>query len=214
MSSLIFYTDAEQVLVVTDTLTTDLNGSPSFFTSKANYLPHLQTVVAGTGVCGFSTDWFAQVNNQMVIRGIENLDYHTPNALRSLWEQYKADYSLLDDMTTTIYHFGFSEESGNVVSFVYRSTAGFASERLQFGVGVKPECTIPDENLLEHLEAMMHEQRSLQSLKPLPQRIHIGGKAYAIHLTKQACTFTELFEFSDFRLQESEVYQSYRNNAH
>lgn len=148
----------------------------------------------------------------MVLRGIENLDYHTPGELHCLWEQYKAESSLTDGLTTTVYHFGFSEDSGNVISFAYRSTTNFASERLQFGVGVKPECTVPEANLLDHIESMMYEQRSIQATKPLSERVHIGGKAIAIHLTQQSCNFTELFEFADFRRQELEMLQAYRNN--
>src|SRR5262249_44062453 len=81
----IFYSDPEQVLVVTDTLSVSPDGSPLLFSSKAHYLPHLRTIVAGTGVAGFSGEWAMRANNRMVIRGIENLDHHTPAALQSFW---------------------------------------------------------------------------------------------------------------------------------
>ena len=53
MSSLIFYTDPEQVLVATDTLAVSSDGKPFIFTSKALYIPHLKTIIAGTGCSEF-----------------------------------------------------------------------------------------------------------------------------------------------------------------
>lgn len=208
MSSLIFYTDPEQALVVTDTLATNPDGSPFLFTSKAHYLPHLRTVVAGTGIGGFAAEWAMIANNRMVARGIQNMDFHAPKGLRELWSKYKKEYCLPAEVTSTVYHFGFSEETGELVSFAYRSTNEFESERLQHGVAVKPECTVPTGNLIEHLEAMMVEQRQIQAGKPINERIHIGGEAHAIHLTKSACTFSCLFHFPDFADQQAHVFRS------
>lgn len=89
MSSLIFCTDAEQVLVVTDTLAVTPDGSPFLFTSKAHYLPHLRTIVAGTGAKDFSSNWCVLVNNNMVVRGVENLNEHTPQGLYKMWQDFK-----------------------------------------------------------------------------------------------------------------------------
>lgn len=49
MSSLIFYTDEAQALIVTDTLAVTDNGEPLSFVSKAGYIPQLRTIIAGTG---------------------------------------------------------------------------------------------------------------------------------------------------------------------
>ncbi|WP_407211604.1 MULTISPECIES: hypothetical protein [Enterobacter cloacae complex] len=54
MSSLIFYTDEAQALIVTDTLAVTDNGEPLSFVSKAGYIPQLRTIIAGTGAGGFS----------------------------------------------------------------------------------------------------------------------------------------------------------------
>jgi len=56
MSSLIIYTDEDQALVATDTLGVNNEGQPFLFTSKSNYLPHLQTIISGTGCGGFSEE--------------------------------------------------------------------------------------------------------------------------------------------------------------
>ena len=210
MSSLIFYTDPDQALVVTDTLAVNPDGSPLHFTSKAHYLPHLRTIVAGTGLDGFSVEWALSATNRMVLSGVENLNHHAPRGLRDLWARYNRDLRLPADMTTTVYHFGISESGGGVVAYAYRSTNDFTTEKVSFGIGVKPACTVPEvdlERLLGQVEAMMNEQRRLQELEPPQQRLHIGGEAHAIHLTKTGCTFLCLFQFSDFRTQERQLFR-------
>jgi hypothetical protein len=202
MSALIFYTEPEQVLVVTDTLSAAPDGSPLLFTSKAHYVPHLRVIVAGTGIGGFSVEWALQVNSRMVLRGIENLDFHTPGGLRTLWSDYRHEYNLANGMTATVYQFGISEETGQMAAFAYRSANNFESERLGFGIGVKPECQVPEGNLLDHIQSMMNEQRAIQATKEPSDRVYIGGEAIAIHLMKDSCTFTRLFEFPDRRADE------------
>lgn len=216
MSSLIFYSDAEQGLVVTDTLAVTPDGSPMLFTSKAHYLPHLKTIIAGTGLGGFSGDWAMSANNRMVVRGIENLDYHTPDALRKLWATFRKEYSLPSEATTTVYQWGFSEESDSVAGYAYRSTDDFTSERLNYGIGVKPECAVPEGNLFDNLESMMHEQRSIQNARPAGSRLFIGGEAIVIHLTREACVFKRVFEFPEFKSQEADIFRAfsiYRSGA-
>lgn len=211
MSSLIFYTDPDQALVVTDTLAVNPDGSPLFFTSKAHYLPHLRTIVAGTGLAGFHAEWAMSVNNRMAVSGVQNLNHHAPGRLRELWVSHKVAQCLPADVTTTVYHFGISEGGEGIAAYAYRSTNDFISEKIPVGIGVKPYCTVPEvepPHLLDHLEAMMNEQRRLQELEPPDRRLHIGGEAHAIHLTRSSCTFACLFQFGDFRTQQAQVVRS------
>lgn len=209
MSSLIFYTDPEQALVVTDTLAVTTDGAPFLFTSKAHYIPHLRLIVAGTGFGSFADDWCRTINTRMLVRGVENLHHHAPAMLRDQWAHVSNDPTFPEGRTTTIYHFGISEETERVVTFAYRSTEGFKGTRLpENGVGVKPECEVPDGNLLDHLESMMMEQRRLQALAPDDRRIHIGGEAFAMHLTATSCTHSRLFRFKDFDDQVAQAFSS------
>lgn len=212
MSSLIFYTDAKQVLIVTDTLSVTPDGSPFLFTSKAHYLPHLRTIVAGTGVKDFSSNWHVLVNNGMVVRGIENLNDHTPQGLREMWQDFKEEYSVPEGMTTTVYHLGISEETGQVVAYAYRSINDFVSELVPYGVGIKPECTVPtvDSSDIKFLiTEIMKEQRRVQAAVPLSERIFIGGEAIAMQLTKGGCNIFKLFEFDDFPDQSQMVFDNF-----
>ena len=82
MSSLIFYMDETQAAVATDTLATHPGGRPLKFVTKAFILPHLKLIMAGVGTGGFLSRWFVFMNDSIIVRGIDNLDYHTPRALQ------------------------------------------------------------------------------------------------------------------------------------
>lgn len=205
MSSLIFYTDKEQALVATDTLAVEADGQPLLFTSKSSYIPHLKTIICGTGCGGFSNEWASYVNNRMILQGILNLDYHTPEKLNELWDKYKVEYNLPEGFTTTVYHIGFSEETDEIVTFVYRSTNNFESEQLPFGTAVKPGCKVLDGNLFENLQTMMEEQRTIQDSLPDNERIYIGGEIYCMYLTRAGCNISKAGEFPEFKEQQKFV---------
>jgi len=210
MSSLIFWTDPEQALVVTDTLAVTEAGTPLTFCSKAIYLPHIYTIISGTGIGMFSGDWAMAVNNRMVVKGIQNLDYHTPNALRELWLRYATEQSVPENRITTVYHFGFAEDDGSIHSYAYRSTNNFSSERLSYGIGVKPHCTVPKpERLVESLFSMMKEQRELQLARPHGDRVNIGGQGIVMHLTRSGCNTYSAFQFGDYEAQWDEMMHHY-----
>lgn len=209
MSSLIFATDEEQILVATDTLSVTPEGEPFAFVSKAVHIPHLRTIVAGTGAGGFANNWALTASTRMIVKGIMNLDYHTPVGLRGLWSDYKKEYSLSNDFTTTVYQFGLSEENGKVVSFAYRSTNDFVSEPIGYGTGVKPECSVPEGNLIEALPKMMEEQRAIQSQIPPESRIYIGGEIQALYLTSQGCNSFLVSQFADFLENENAIFENH-----
>lgn len=213
MSSLIFYLDKDQAFVATDTLAVGADGSPKQFCTKAIYLPHLRTIIAGTGMGAFSGDWAMFVNNHMVLAGIQNLDYHTPLGLRSRWADYKRLYEPPDGLTTTVYHFGFAEDSDLMLGYAYRSTNSFASEPRNYGYGIKPECTPVEGDLLAGLRPMMQEQRSIQASKPEHQRLYIGGQAIGMHLTRERCNIFKAFDFDDYQDHLEQIFDNHRLDA-
>ena len=213
MSSLIFCTDAEQAFVATDTLAVSQNGDPSFFTTKAFIVPHLNMIIAGTGICGLMSNWFIKVVNGMVVRGLEHLDYHTPNNLQRLWGNMNKDPSFPENFTTTIYHMGFSEIDGLIKSYAYRSTNDFKSEPLTYGLRYKPECTIPENYTLPFsLLGMMQDQRERQILLPKEERLYIGGEIQITHLTNDGFNSYNLCKFEDYDADETSIYANYEKN--
>jgi len=210
MSSLIFYTDKDQALVATDTLATTPNGEPAFFTTKAFAVPHLQMIMASTGFSGFLGKWFVEVNDRMVVRGIDSLDYHAPIVLASLWNKFCEENSIPNNRTSTVYHFGFSEEDGLIRTYVYRSGKNFSSEILEYGLGVKPECKIPEGAITtDVIKKMMEEQISIQESQPKDKRVYIGGKIQIHHLTKTSCSISTLDQFDDFEAVEQRIFVNY-----
>jgi hypothetical protein len=210
MSSLIFLTEESQVLVATDTLATSPDGRPFMFTTKAFILPHLNLMIAGTGAGGFLGGWFIRINDGLVVRGIDHLDYHTPRVLASMWSDYKQKFPM-PDVTTTVYHFGFSETTGSIHSFAYRSTNDFHSERLDpYGLRVKPDCPVPDNySLPQDIRKMMDDQRTIQASRPKEKRVHIGGESEIHHLSKNGFQVYTLSRFEDYARDEAAIYENF-----
>lgn len=210
MSSLIFYTDPDQAFVVTDTLavtkTVDGSCSPLLFTSKALYLPHLRLIVAGTGLGSLCDRWFSAINTKMVVEGIEHLNEFSQACIQQLWEDLLSEADKNSGCTSTIYHFGVSESTGDITSYAYRSTNDFAPEPLTYGTACKPGVAIPEGNLIEHLPAIMSLQREAESVAPPSERVHIGGQAISIHLTKNGCHHRHQFDFHDFDFHAEQAF--------
>ena len=209
MSSIIFHTDEVQAFVATDTLATS-EGRPFMFTTKAFIVPHLQMIMCGTGVGGFLGRWFIKVNDGVVVRDVDHLDYHTPKSLAAFWGDYKKEVSLSDSITTTVYHFGFSAQDGLIHSYAYRSANNFKSERLPYGIGVKPECQVPnDYEFPAAIKQMMDEQRAIQASRPEHERIYIGGKIIIHHLTQMGFSVYTLDQFEDHDSDERAIYENF-----
>ncbi|HKU74444.1 MAG TPA: hypothetical protein VJR02_11030 [Pyrinomonadaceae bacterium] len=210
MSSLIFHTDESQVFTATDTLATTPDGEPFSFTTKVFVVPHLRMLMAGTGVGGVLGKWFIAVHDRMIVRGIDNLDYHTPRILSEIWQSHRQECSIPEDFTTTIYHLGFSEETGLVHSYAYRSAENFRSESLSYGMRLKPECEIPEPySFPMDIKKMMDSQRAIQAKRPKEERIYIGGEIMIHHLTDQSFTVYVLDEFEDYEANERAIFSNF-----
>ena len=210
MSALIFYLDEDQVFVATDTLAVNIDGSAHSYCSKAIHIPHLRTIIAGTGLGSFAVDWAMFANSSMLVRGIEHLDFHTPDKLRERWDISKTEHSLPSELTTTVYQFGLSEDTGRTCGYAYRSSNNFISEQLEYGYGRKPECKFLDgENFIENITLMMKEQRTIQETKGQNERLYIGGECYGVHLTKDRCETFRVFQFDDWKQQQDEMFENF-----
>jgi len=211
MSSLIFHTDEVQAFVATDTLATSNNGEPFMFTTKSFIVPHLQMIMCGTGVGGFLGRWFIEVNDRMIVRDVDHLNNHTPDNLAAFWRGYKQEITVPDNLTTTVYHFGFAEEDGLIHSYAYRSKNNFKPEALQYCVAAKPECRMSEGyEFPADIKKMMDEQRAIQATRPKNERIYIGGKILIHHLTKLGYSVYTLDEFEDFEADQSAIYDNFR----
>ena len=198
MSALIFFTTPTEIILAMDTLAVrGENGTPHLFTTKFYPVPHLRGAICGTGIGQFIIDWFVSVNTNMVVDDIPNLDYHTPAALRDLWATRYKDFPVTS--TSTIYHFGFGWATGQPCVYAYRSEKNFESESLPIGqLAVKPEGDVPDPfELPTDFEKIMTSQREKQRVKPLADRIYIGGEILVCRFTEEAMTISRAGAFPD-----------------
>jgi hypothetical protein len=117
MSLLMFATDPSQVAIVTDTLATHPTAEPLLLLSKCSIVPHLEMAVAYTGVAQVGQRWAHQLQTAVLARNIDLLDQHVPGALRQVTAEVVAGFGELPG-TSTVYHFGYSEEKEALGSLV------------------------------------------------------------------------------------------------
>lgn len=199
MSSLLFYTDENEAIVATDTLLHYSIDTPPGFVSKAVALPHMRMIIAGTGSAVLLNRWIGLVNNQGFALDVDTVDAHAPQELQALWGELNRQVPTLQDQSATIYHFGISDDSGKVHGFAYRSGSDFKSERLKYGLGVKPELMeksgIDWSSFPECAPAIMRAQAQQEAEKS-ENRVYIGGTAEVTHLTKSGFSIYSLGGFS------------------
>jgi hypothetical protein len=193
MTSLIYNTTAEVVHIATDTLCTYVDGQKRNTTSKAVYLPHLRTIIVGTGIVGFALDWTQKINDLMDLDGIENLDFHAPQELQKQWKLKKAAPDFPDHLTATIYQFGISKRTNKVLAYRFQSTEDFASEKIGYRLGIKPPTGVVHniekaEDFYKIMQMQIHEQNSIEFEK----RIHIGGECIVLELSRKGCQIFSL----------------------
>lgn len=213
MSSLIFHTEQNQVLIATDTLATSYEGDPAYFTTKAFIMPHLRMIICGTGIAGFLGEWFIRINDRLVLNGIDNLDCHTTKNLRLIRTVFKKKHTIPNNLTTTIYHFGFSEEDNTIHSYVYRSINNFRSEKLAYGTGIKPEIEINRSyKIPDDIKLIMTKQRESENNRPKNDRVYIGGEIQIHQLTNDGFYIYTLDKFENYYETKKIISYNYHLN--
>lgn len=186
------------VIVITDTLATTVDGESRCLVTKCAVVPHLSMVIAGTGIAQLSARWVALVMESMLCRDIDMLDRHAPTAIRDLWAEL--DRTGIPTQTSTVYHFGLSEDRGHYVGYAYRSDEDFESEPLEPGFRVKPQPRSMGNapQSLEELVAMACEIRSEQDARPAAERIYIGGDLVLVSMQNGGITTGKIHRWDDF----------------
>ena len=195
MSSLLFYTDENEAIVATDTLLHYSVDTPPGFTSKTFAIPHMRMIIAATGSALLFSRWIGLVNNQGFALDVDAVDAHAPQELQALWRELNRHVPALQDKTATIYHFGISDDSGKIHGIAYRSVSDFKSERLDYGLGVKPELIdmagIDWNSFPACAPEIMRAQSRHEDQKPR-DRVYIGGTTEVTHLTKDGFSIYSL----------------------
>lgn len=210
MSSLIFEVTDDSVAVAVDTMCVDGLGSPLGHVSKAFAIPHLQVVIAGTGVLDLIERFFIAINSSCALNHDE-LAERSGDLLAGIWENWKhaADIGRSSDgeaigdsaITTTVFQFGFSHAAGRYEAVQYCSDEGFKAERMPRSDNLfyKPPAPLLGEkqNGIAEIARIMLSQRAHESSKPASKRIHIGGDILLLCIDQQGVTIQKIYSFAD-----------------
>jgi hypothetical protein len=201
-----FTSTPEGVLVITDTLATTMDGADSHTVTKCFVVPHLELVIAGTGLANLAAAWRGKVCDEMLCRDIDMLAPLATAALTQLWQDLQNEHELPSSMSSTIYHFGRST-SGDYAGYAFRSTDGFAAERLGYGFGVKPPPVgnFASPESIEEMVALAERIREEQRQMPLGERIYIGAQLVMTNLYDGAISQATIHTFDDFEIQWLEM---------
>ena len=178
----------EAVYITTDTLVSDPEDMrPTMHTTKLYPVPHWNGVICGTGIMQFIVGWYAYAVTSILARDIEHLDEFAPENMQTIFEKTKENFDdeLLDDATSTIYHFGYSEKQSRFIGYAYRSTKDFVSEQLIEGFGQKPapmDGGVEINNYPADFIALTELQKAEDEQKEIGERVGIGGEIYSFSM--------------------------------
>lgn len=201
MTALIYALQPDQVCLAMDTLTVSAEDrTPLLFQTKFSVLPHLNMVIAGTGLANLITQWFQFVNGNMVVRDIDHVDIYAADALRNA----EAECFGTDLSTTTIYHFGYSQNQKCYVGYAYRSANDWSSEMLPYALGVKPPVPVPTVDNIQFpqfLVDVMTEQRRADQMLPVTEQVGIGGDVSFVVMSNLSVTITPVHRFESYETE-------------
>ncbi|WCF11564.1 hypothetical protein NDS46_29910 (plasmid) [Paenibacillus thiaminolyticus] len=196
MTAINFIYEENQVSIYMDTLSLDEKRKPFKFVSKIYPIPHLRSVICGTGNVDVIMDWVYRVQRNVVAADIEFLSSVTTEQLLEIHKKYNTF-----DVCTTIYQFGYSQIDEKFKGYVYRSTNNFSQEEYDYSFAIKPHVEFDwKEELKNGLDnafiKLMTKQKEMDD-KSLT-RLGIGGEIHKFFMTKDAYYLGVLHRFSDY----------------
>ena len=200
MSLLMFVQEGESVMIVTDTLSTTPDGQPFNFQTKAWPLAHMNMAMAITGTADVGCQWNYRIGRDAVAQHIGHLDGFATEILQEIHEGLEREHGPIG--TTTVYHFGFVPGVTQPIRFTYRSTNGYASERVDVpGFGVKPppqSFQLEQPGDLDGFIGLAQRIRAENDEGRTDEHIRIGGELHLLLLQDHASQVARIHRFSDY----------------
>lgn len=211
MTALVFALQPDQICVAMDTLVVGAEDKkPMCFQRKFLSLPENELLIAGTGLANLINGWFGYVSSLSDLGDIDDLNHFASSVLAASVRAAGG----LGEITTTLYHFGYSRAEAKYVGYAYRSTTDFQLERLQYALGVKPPVRVePTENIEFPgfmIEIILNQQRQDQQLS-IEQRVGIGGEIEFAVLSNRNTQIKTVHRFETYEAEHR--YISCRENA-
>ncbi|AYB37576.1 hypothetical protein [Brevibacillus laterosporus] len=210
MTAFNFIYDEKRIIVCMDTLSLNENRRPFKFVSKIFLIPHLRSVICGTGNLDLIMDWVNQVQRNIIATDISFLSTITTENLIRLYQKY--DYAI---GSSTIYQFGYSQIEKKFKGYAYRSTSGFQKEEFPYCSAIKPntQFEIYDEIQVNGLDdafiKLMKQQKEEDDCKH--DRVGIGGEIHRIFMNEKTCQLDIIYRFSDYEQCYDEMLENLKN---
>jgi len=192
------YTD-EYVIAMADTLASTAGGIPHMFVTKIFALPHINTIICGTGNYNTVLAWCNFIQTSVIANNVDDLDQISPENIRNIYNKITGDNLI----STTIYHFGFIEKEGKYLGYAYRSKNNFVSEKLEKGFGIKPPDEIDIEKILSVYDGdrnkvfveICKKQKEVDDNRSKDERLGIGGSVYLYKMQGKNITINHLMDY-------------------
>ncbi|MEK6663215.1 MAG: hypothetical protein AABY73_05035 [Pseudomonadota bacterium] len=211
MTALVFALQPDQICIAMDTLVVGAEDKrPMSFQRKFLSLAENNLLIAGTGLANLINGWFTYISSLSDLSDIDDLYLFAPNVLQAS----VAAAGGLGEITTTLYHFGYSKIEARYVGYAYRSTANFQSERLQYALGFKPQVRVEAPENIEFPRFMIEiilEQQRQDLLLPIDQQVGIGGEIEFAVLADGSTNIETVHRFASYESEKK--YIECRENA-
>lgn len=199
MTALVYTLQPDQICLAMDTLVVDAEDKTALcYQTKFSILPHLNLVIAGTGLASLVSGWFHCANGNLLATGIEDLNSLAPDLFRNAEKEIPGN----NLTSSTIYHFGYSQLDNRYVGYALRSTNNWNPERLPDALGFKPVIQITptdDIRFPDFLIDIIKEQRRQDQLLPLADQVGIGGEIQFVNLENGKIMASTVYQFESYR---------------
>ena len=197
--------DKNFAIISMDTLASDsISKEPLKFVSKIHFISHINCIICGTGSLDVIYFWINWVNKHNVMN-INDLNHLAENDMPNILYRYKDK--------TTIYQFGFDEESNELLGFAYRNEKNYKSEKMKYSFCYKPtemdnmnpesiisglEDNIKNNTIEEFLFNLMKKQKEYDDKLPKNKKVGIGGICQILILQHNGFNLINYKKFDDY----------------
>ena len=205
MTALVYTLQPDQVCIAMDTLAVSADDKmPLCFQRKFLPLPKHNLLIAGTGLVNLVNGWLEYVSSITDLDDIDDLNSLASSVLQASVSAAGG----LGEITTTLYHFGYSKTEANYVGYAYRSTSDFKPDRLQYALGYKPQVQIKPCEKIEFpgflIEIILEQQRQ-DRLLPIEQQVGIGGEIEFVVLENQTMRIETVHRFKTYESERQYI---------
>jgi len=202
MTSLIYHVTDEQACIASDTLMSRVDKTPFHFVTKIMLLPHLRGVVCGTGSANLLIRWYCLLQEQAVIPTLAWMRDHTSHFLQQLADELQ----ISRDAKTTVYHFGWDEETTKIDGVSFNLQDQFVPKAIDKKAlvikpsypGVSDDAEVIFTNGVDGFAYLMAKQRRTDNELPLDERACIGGELHFVQITADGIFQTMSHRFRDY----------------